>query len=57
MPNDDAEQTREGIKHRLFVDYILQGQLVLAPIGTNPHKIVDLGTGVGLWAQDGEFPS
>lgn len=53
LPNDDAEQTREGIKHKLYTDYILDGKLVLAPIGTNPQKIVDLGTGSGLWAQDG----
>jgi hypothetical protein len=55
MPNDDAEQIREGIKHRLYVDYIFDGKLILAPIGSNPQKIVDLGTGVGFWAQDGVF--
>ena len=53
LPNDDIEQEREGMKHKLYVDYLLEGQLVLAPIGDYPQKIVDLGTGVGFWAQDG----
>lgn len=32
----------------------MDGKLFLAPIGDNPQKIVDLGTGVGMWAQDGK---
>lgn len=44
---------REGMKHKLYVDYLLGDKLVLAPIGDHPQKIVDLGTGVGFWAQDG----
>jgi hypothetical protein len=32
----------------------MDGKLILAPIGDNPQKIVDLGTGVGMWAQDGK---
>ncbi|KAF7558990.1 hypothetical protein G7046_g5181 [Stylonectria norvegica] len=52
LPNDDAEQVRENIKHKLYLDYLLDGKLFLAPIGNYPHKIVDLGTGVGYWAQD-----
>ncbi|EXA00602.1 hypothetical protein NW765_006302 [Fusarium oxysporum] len=59
LPNDDAEQVREGLKHKLYLDYLLDGKLFLAPIGNNPQKIVDLGTGVGMWAQDvaENFPS
>ncbi|KFA63969.1 hypothetical protein S40285_05723 [Stachybotrys chlorohalonatus IBT 40285] len=59
LPNDDVEQTREGIKHKLYTDYLLEGKLFLAPIGDHPQKIVDLGTGVGFWAQDvaESFPS
>jgi hypothetical protein len=53
LPNDDAEQVREGLKHKLYLDYLMDGKLFLAPIGDNPQKIVDLGTGVGMWAQDG----
>ncbi|KAF5258214.1 hypothetical protein FOXYS1_11231 [Fusarium oxysporum] len=55
LPNDDAEQVREGLKHKLYLDYLLDGKLFLAPIGNNPQKIVDLGTGVGMWAQDGAW--
>ncbi|KAM5360238.1 hypothetical protein ACJZ2D_013895 [Fusarium nematophilum] len=48
LPNDDAEQVREGLKHKLYLDYLLDGKLFLAPIGDHPQKIVDLGTGVGI---------
>jgi hypothetical protein len=27
--------------------------LHLAPFDNHPHKIVDIGTGTGLWANDG----
>lgn len=62
MPNDEAEQMREGMKHKLFSDYILDGKLFIAPIPDNPQKVVDLGTGAGYWALDGtcdnsSFPS
>lgn len=59
LPNDDVEQVREGLKHKLYLDYLLDGNLFLAPIGDHPQKIVDLGTGVGFWAQDmaENFPS
>ncbi|OAQ86721.1 UMTA methyltransferase family protein [Purpureocillium lilacinum] len=59
MPNDDAEQLREGVKHRLYSDYILEGKLFIAPVGPRPQKIVDLGTGFGLWALDvaEQYPS
>ncbi|KAI5463166.1 S-adenosyl-L-methionine-dependent methyltransferase [Mariannaea sp. PMI_226] len=59
LPNDDTEQFREALKHKLYIDYLLDGKLYLAPIGEHPQKIVDLGTGVGFWAQDmaENFPS
>ncbi|KND87901.1 hypothetical protein TOPH_07464 [Tolypocladium ophioglossoides CBS 100239] len=43
----------------MYLDYILDGQLFLAPVGENPQKIVDLGTGFGFWALDvaDQFPS
>lgn len=56
LPNDEAEQLREGIKHRLYLDHILKGDYFLAPIGERPQKIVDLGTGTGMWALEGEAP-
>jgi hypothetical protein len=29
---------------------LLSGKLYLAPLGDNPHKVIDLGTGFGEWA-------
>jgi len=26
------------------------GKLHMAPLGPNPHRILDLGTGTGIWA-------
>ncbi|PHH66821.1 hypothetical protein CDD81_5953 [Ophiocordyceps australis] len=52
MPHDDREQLREGLRHRLYIDYLHQGNPLLAPVGNNPSKIVDLGTGYGFWALD-----
>ncbi|TQV93153.1 hypothetical protein V2A60_003532 [Cordyceps javanica] len=52
LPNDEAEQLREGIKHRLFLDHILKGSYFAAPICGIPQKIVDLGTGTGMWAME-----
>lgn len=35
---------------------VLRGELHTAPIGPNPTKILDLGTGTGIWAIDmGEY--
>lgn len=38
---------------------VLNGQLFLAPIKKNPQRILDCGTGTGIWALDmGEvYPS
>jgi hypothetical protein len=32
---------------------LLGGKLYLAPIGDNPQKIIDMGTGFGEWAIEG----
>lgn len=53
MPNDDTEQAREHLKHRVYSDYLLNGEHFISPIGDNPQKIVDLGTGAGFWPLDG----
>jgi ubiquinone/menaquinone biosynthesis C-methylase UbiE len=29
---------------------ILENKLFLAPIGKNPQKVLDIGTGTGIWA-------
>lgn len=35
--------------HKL-VEVTLEGKLNLAPIPKNPQRILDIGTGTGLWA-------
>lgn len=32
--------------HRLVID----GKLFRAPIGSNPQRVLDVGTGTGIWA-------
>jgi hypothetical protein len=34
----------------MMLKELLHGKLYLAPIGDNPQKIIDLGTGFGDWA-------
>ncbi|CAJ2505431.1 Uu.00g128250.m01.CDS01 [Anthostomella pinea] len=49
LPNDEIEQHREEVMHILVMD-ILDNNLFLAPMSEPPTKIMDLATGVGLWA-------
>lgn len=51
IPNDDTEQNREDMLHNMMLE-ATDGKLYYAPIGTHPQKIIDLGTGTGLWAID-----
>lgn len=53
LPNDEAEQEREDMKHALAVN-LCGGRLHFAPL-TNPQEIIDLGTGTGIWAIDSKF--
>ncbi|ORY60583.1 S-adenosyl-L-methionine-dependent methyltransferase [Pseudomassariella vexata] len=57
FPNDDSEQEREDMKHKMLT--MLCQQLHFAPIGDSPHEILDIGTGTGAWAIEmgDEFPS
>ncbi|KAI9740853.1 MAG: hypothetical protein M1818_004458 [Claussenomyces sp. TS43310] len=57
MPNDEAEQDREDMKHAMSVN-LCGGRLHLAPLD-NPQNIIDLGTGTGIWAIDmgDDYPS
>lgn len=58
LPNDDLEQNREHVKHTMLLE-LNDGKLFFAPIGDNPQKILDIGTGTGkgdtptLWAENG----
>ncbi|KAH8147305.1 uncharacterized protein LAJ45_08783 [Morchella importuna] len=58
LPNDEAEQERLDIIHHIYL-LLLDDKLHLAPIDLNPQKILDIGTGTGIWAIDiGErYPS
>jgi methylase of polypeptide subunit release factors len=39
------------LHHEIFL-LLLDGQLHKAPIGETPHRILDVGTGTGIWPVD-----
>jgi hypothetical protein len=49
FPNDENEQNRDDMKHAMTL-MICGDRLHFAPIGDNPQRIIDLGTGTGIWA-------
>jgi SAM-dependent methyltransferase len=49
IPNDDTEQRREDMKHAMMLE-ITDGKLFQAPLCENPQRILDVGTGTGIWA-------
>lgn len=54
LPNDEAENDRLDMLHEMCLT-MLWRRLYLAPI-TKPQRVIDLGTGTGLWAIDfGKF--
>ncbi|KNG87492.1 UMTA methyltransferase family protein [Aspergillus nomiae NRRL 13137] len=50
-PNDEAEQDRMGLVHHIY-SLLLERKLHLAPLDESPKRVLDLGTGTGLWAID-----
>ncbi|OHW98044.1 methyltransferase domain-containing protein [Colletotrichum incanum] len=57
-PND--EKQNEGLDLAHYGECVFfDDRLFLAPIGDKPQKVLDLGTGTGIWAIDfaDEFPS
>ncbi|KAH7309666.1 S-adenosyl-L-methionine-dependent methyltransferase [Stachybotrys elegans] len=62
LPNDDQEQERLDLQHHIW-RLLLGGRLYTAPLPdmeTHPAlRILDLGTGTGIWAIDmaDEFPA
>lgn len=58
VPNDEQEQDRMDLVHHIY-RLVLGGKLYLAPIGDSPNRVLDLGTGTGIWAMDfaDEHPS
>ncbi|KAF5634196.1 TAM domain protein [Fusarium sp. NRRL 52700] len=57
VPNDDEEQDRMDLGHYIY-RLLLGGGLFLAPIGDKVTRVLDLGTGTGIWAMDfaDEYP-
>lgn len=57
LPNDEPEQDRQDLLHHIF-RLILDGKLLRAPLGHAPPRVLDIGTGTGIWAMDfaDEFP-
>ncbi|KAM0428955.1 hypothetical protein ACHAPT_006758 [Fusarium lateritium] len=58
LPNDDTEQDRMDLVHHIY-RLLLGGKLFLAPFTKEPQRVLDLGTGTGIWAMDfaDEYPS
>ncbi|KIW62168.1 hypothetical protein PV04_10368 [Phialophora macrospora] len=58
FPNDEAEAERLDMQHAMQ-SHLLGDRLFWAPIGDTPQRVVDLGTGTGIWAIDfaDMFPS
>src|SRR5437016_14508753 len=53
LPNDDEEQDRLDLLHHVF-RLELGGSLYLSPITerSTPTRILDVGTGTGIWAME-----
>ncbi|KAF2808335.1 S-adenosyl-L-methionine-dependent methyltransferase [Mytilinidion resinicola] len=51
FPNDDREQDREDLKHAMFL-LLFNKTLHFAPLENQAMKVIDLGTGTGIWALD-----
>ena len=51
MPNDEKEQGRLDLTHHMM-RILLHGELHLCPLAPNPQRILDVGTGTGIWAMD-----
>ncbi|KAI5275195.1 hypothetical protein E4T47_01714 [Aureobasidium subglaciale] len=58
LPNDDTELDREDMKHHMWT-LVLEGCLHLAPVGDHPQRILDVGSGSGIWAMQAadQYPS
>ncbi|KAK2060060.1 S-adenosyl-L-methionine-dependent methyltransferase [Colletotrichum caudatum] len=57
-PNDDQQNEGLDIIHNALL-MLFDDALFLAPIGGNPQRVLDVGTGTGIWAIDfaDQFPN
>ncbi|KAB8295732.1 hypothetical protein EYC80_008557 [Monilinia laxa] len=51
QPNDEIQNEQIDISHRRYLS-MLNGCLYLAPIPDDVERVLDLGTGTGIWAID-----
>ncbi|KAF7553683.1 hypothetical protein G7Z17_g3425 [Cylindrodendrum hubeiense] len=50
-PNDNQHNTSMDIQHHVWT-LLLDGELYLAPLPDEAGKVLDIGTGTGIWAID-----
>ncbi|KAJ0344994.1 hypothetical protein COL154_009492 [Colletotrichum chrysophilum] len=50
-PNDEKHNDALDFNHYWMTEFF-DGKLALAPIGDSPQRVLDLGTGTGIWAID-----
>lgn len=51
LPNDEQEQDRQDLLHHVR-NLTLRGALSRAPLPESPQRVLDIGTGTGIWAID-----
>ncbi|KAJ0278315.1 hypothetical protein COL940_007318 [Colletotrichum noveboracense] len=49
LPNDEAEQDRLDLQHHLWM-VTWDGQFCLSPKSKSAKRVLDVGTGTGIWA-------
>ncbi|KAK3682044.1 S-adenosyl-L-methionine-dependent methyltransferase [Podospora appendiculata] len=56
LPNDEIENERLDLQHHVFT-LTFDGKLHIAPLPKPPAHVLDVGTGMGIWAIDFGKPS
>lgn len=51
LPNDETEQNRLDLQHHIF-RLLLDGELTYTKLPQTFHRVLDIGTGTGIWAMD-----